>query len=104
MGLHREWTGLVYFRFTHTEGMADHSAIFGDPGDKIIAADLPAVEPPPGPDTVGRFRPSTCTIYLRYTNTQVVADEPLSDGVPTGLPVAGEFGPLPGGGTPPPGC
>jgi len=103
VGLHRESTGLVYFRFTHTEGVADHSFIFGDPGDKIIAAEW-ARRGSPGPESVGLFRPSTCTIFLRYSNTQGVADETLSYGVPTGLPVAGNFGLLPGGGTPPPGC
>jgi hypothetical protein len=33
-----------------------------------------------------------------------VADETIGYGVPTGLPVAGNFGLLPGGGSPPPGC
>ena len=103
VGLHRESTGLVYFRFTHTEGVADHSFIFGDPGDKVIAAEW-ARRGASGPETVGLFRPSTCTIFLRYTNTQGVADEAISYGVPTGLPVAGNFGFLPGGGTPPPEC
>ena len=103
VGLYRESTGLVYFRFTHTDGVADAQFIFGDPGDKIIAAEW-ARRGASGPETVGLFRPSTCIIFLRYTNTQGVADETLGYGVPTGLPVAGNFGLLPGGGTPPPGC
>ena len=35
--LHRESTGLVYFRNTHTTGkIADRSFIFGDPGDVVV--------------------------------------------------------------------
>ena len=103
VGLHRESTGLVYFRLTHTQGNADAAFIFGDPGDKIIAAEW-ARRGAPGPESVGLFRPSTCSIFLRYTNTQGNADEVLGYGMPTALPVAGEFGVLTGGGTPPPAC
>ena len=103
VGLHRESTGLVYFRLTHTQGNADATFIFGDPGDKIIAAEW-ARRGAPGFESVGLFRPSTCTIFLRYTNTQGNADETLGYGMPTGLPVAGEFGVLTAGGTPPPAC
>jgi hypothetical protein len=103
VGLHRESTGLVYFRLTHSQGNADSQFIFGDPGDKIIAAEW-ARRGARGPETVGLFRPSTCSIFLRYTNTQGNANETLTYGVPSGLPVAGDFGTLPGGGSPPPGC
>ena len=103
VGLHRESTGLVYFRLTHTQGPADAAFIFGDPGDKIIAAEW-ARRGAPGSESVGLFRPSTCNIFLRYTNTQGNADEAIGYGMPTGLPVAGEFGVLTGGGTPPPAC
>jgi hypothetical protein len=103
VGLHRESTGLVYFRNTHTQGNADSQFIFGDPGDKIIAAEW-ARRGAPGPETVGLFRPSTCNIFLRYTNTQGNANETLTYGVPSGIPVAGDFGALTAGGTPPPGC
>ena len=97
IGLHRESTGLVYFRQSHTQGNADAQFIFGDPGDKIMAADWIAN----GVDTVGLLRPSLSTIYLRYSNTQGNADFALLYGLPTGLPVAGEFGALPGGGVAP---
>ncbi len=103
IGLHRESTGLVYFRLTNTQGVADSSFIFGDPGDKMVAAAWSG-RGAPGPESVGLFRPSNCTSYLRYTNTQGVADETLAYGLPTGLPVAGDFGALPGGGGPPPEC
>jgi len=100
VGLHRESTGLVYFRNAHSQGNADSQFIFGDPGDKIIAAEW-ARRGAPGPETVGLFRPSTSNIFLRYTNTQGNANETLTYGVATALPVAGDFGFLTGSGTPP---
>jgi hypothetical protein len=103
VGLHRESTGLVYFRLSHSQGNADDQFIFGDPGDKIVAAEW-ARRGGPGPETVGLFRPSTCNIFLRYTNSQGNANEMLEYGVPGGLPVAGDFGTLVAGGTPPPEC
>jgi hypothetical protein len=103
VGLHRESTGLVYFRLTHTQGNADAEFIFGDPGDKIIAAEW-ARRGGPGPETVGLYRHSNCNIFLRYTNSQGNADETLVYGVGTALPVAGDFGVLTGGGTPPGPC
>ena len=39
VGLHRESTGLVYYRNSLTTGIAEESFIYGDPGDKIIAGD-----------------------------------------------------------------
>lgn len=101
VGLHRESTGLVYFRNTHSQGNADSQFIFGDPGDKIVAAEW-ARRGAPGPETVGLLRPSTSTIFLRYTNTQGNANETLTYRVASALPVAGDFGVLTGGGTPPP--
>lgn len=43
IGLLRESTGLVYFRNSHTQGVADNEFIYGDPGDRLVAAY-------PGPD------------------------------------------------------
>jgi hypothetical protein len=100
IGLHRESTGLVYFRNTHTQGNADNQFIFGDPGDKIIAGDWGIDDQI---DTPGLFRPSDCNIFLRYSNSQGVADETFVYAVPNGLPVAGDFGLLGGGGVLP-GC
>ena len=97
VGLHRESTGLVYFRFSTTQGVAEAQFIFGDPGDKMMAADWDVDVD----ESVGLFRPSNSTMYLRYSNTQGVADQQFTYGMPTGLPVAGEFGVLSGGGTPP---
>lgn len=101
IGLHRESTGLVYFRLTHTQGIADASFIFGNPGDKIVAANWLESS---GPETVGLFRSSNCTMFVRHTNTQGVADESFVYGRPAGLPVAGNFGVLDGGGAVPLEC
>ena len=69
-GLHRESTGLVYFRNSHTQGNADAQFIFGDPGDRLIAGDWTG----DGVFTPALFRPSNTTMYFRFTNTQGVAD------------------------------
>jgi hypothetical protein len=93
IGLHRETTGLVYYRNSNTEGIADAQFIFGDPGDKIIAADWTEK----GYESVGLFRPSSNEMFLRDTNSQGNADFTDFFFVFAGLPVAGEFGQLPGG-------
>jgi len=99
-GLHRESTGLVYFRNSHTGGIADSQFIYGDPGDKIIAGKWTDAHVA---DTVGLFRPSQGTVYLRYENSQGNADDELLYGNQSMLPVEGTFGTLPGGDDPPPG-
>ena len=93
IGLHRESTGLVYYRNSHTQGVAEAQFIFGDPGDKIIAADWTER----GYESVGLYRPFTDDIFLRDTNSQGNADFTDFIFAFAGLPVAGEFGPLPGG-------
>jgi len=70
LGLHRESSGLVYFRNSHSQGFADFSFIYGNPGDRIIAGDWIGQ----GFDTVGIYRPSNLTFYLRYSNTTGNAD------------------------------
>lgn len=70
VGLHRESTGLVYYRNTNTTGVADESFIYGDPGDVLVAGDWNG----DGVDTVGVFRPSTGMVYLRYSNSAGLAD------------------------------
>jgi endonuclease YncB( thermonuclease family) len=102
VGLHRETTGFVYFRNSHTSGVADESFFYGDPGDQIITGRW-AQNPTPGPDTVGIFRPSQGTFYLRFSNTAGNADVEFQYGGPTMAPVAGDFGALPGGDAPPSG-
>jgi hypothetical protein len=100
VGLHRETTGLVYFRLTHTEGIADAQFIFGNPGDRMMAGRWAQVGVP-GPETVGLFRPSNRTIYLKFSNTQGVADWSQVYGTSVMMPVSGHFGVLPGGSAPP---
>jgi hypothetical protein len=90
IGLHRESTGLVYFRQSNTEGIADAEFFFGDPGDRFVAGDWGVVD---AIDTPGVFRPSNTTFYLRHTNTQGIADQSFVFGEDTNLPVAGKFAP-----------
>ncbi len=90
VGLHRESTGLVYFRNSHTQGNADNQFIFGDPGDQLIAGDWTG----DGTFTPALFRPSDTTMYFRYSNTQGNADNeyiPITTDA-AWLPVAGYTG------------
>lgn len=87
-GLHRESTGLVYFRNTNTQGNADNQFIYGDPGDRFVAGDWTNN----GIDSPGVFRGSNTTMYLRYENSQGKADEARVIGSNAWLPVAGRFG------------
>ena len=89
VGLHRESTGLVYFRNSNTQGVAEFEFYFGDPGDRLIAGDWSY----DGMDTPAVYRPMDRTFYLRYTNTQGNADEQFTWGQSRWLPVTGYFGP-----------
>lgn len=100
IGLHRESTGLVYFRNSHTQGVAEFEFIYGNPGDKIIAADW--ANSSAGAETVGIYRPTEGKFYLNYENAAGFADEEFLYGNANMLPVAGNFGALPGGDAPPP--
>jgi hypothetical protein len=88
VGLHRESTGLVYFRNTHTQGVADEQFIFGDPNDRLVAGDWTGN----GVFSPALFRPSDITTYFRYTNTQGNADAQWTNGQSTWLPVSGDNG------------
>lgn len=88
VGLHRESTGLVYFRDSHTQGVADNEYFFGDPDDRLVAGDWTGV----GFSTPALFRPSESRLYFRHTNTQGVADNSFLLGDSWFLPVAGSFG------------
>jgi len=81
VGLHRESTGLVYFRNTNTTGVADFEFIFGDPGDKLVAGDWDG----DGEDTVAVYRPSNGMFYVRNSNTQGVADAQVFAGSYIGI-------------------
>lgn len=86
-----------------TTGIADNDFFFGDPGDQIVTGRW-AQNPTPGPDTVGIFRPSNGTFYLRFSNSQGNADVSFPYGNSNMAAVAGDFGTLPGGDAPPPGA
>lgn len=89
IGLHRETTGLVYMRLSHTQGVADITFTYGNPGDRIVAGDWDGN----GIDTVAVYRPSDGNWYIKLANGNGVADHALhfSDS-DTVRPVAGHFG------------
>lgn len=89
LGLHRESTGFVYFRNSHTQGIADKEFYFGDPDDRLIAGDWGIVD---GVDTPAVFRPSNTVWYFRHTNTEGVADSQFTWGTSSWMPVSGVFG------------
>ena len=95
VGLHRDSTGFVYFRNSHTQGNANAQFFFGDPGDRLMAGDWGVID---GTDTPAVFRPTNATFYFRHTNSQGNADSQFGWGSPEWLPVAGSFGVLPGTG------
>jgi hypothetical protein len=95
VGLHRESTGFVYFRNSHTQGNADNQFFFGDPGDRLVAGDWGIID---GTDTPAVFRPANATFYFRHTNSQGNADSQIEWGSPAWLPVSGSYGALPGTG------
>lgn len=101
IGLYRESTGFVYFRNSHAQGVADDDFFYGEPGDNIVAGDW-AQNGGSGSDTVGIFRPGKGMFFLRFSNTKGNADTEFLYGNRYVAPVAGEFGPLPGGDDPPP--
>jgi hypothetical protein len=88
VGLHRESTGFVYFRNSHTQGIANAEFFFGDPEDRLVAGDWGVVD---NVDTPAIFRPSLSRFFFRYTNTQGVADEEIAFGEFRMLPVAGAW-------------
>lgn len=78
VGLHRESTGLVYFRNSLTTGIAHSQFVYGDPGDLITAGDWDG----DGADSVAVYRPSNGLFYVKFDNTQGYADAtiPAGDG------------------------
>ena len=90
VGLHRESSGLFYWRNTRTTGIADGEIYFGDPGDRFVSGDWGVVD---GRDTPAVYRPSNRTVYFRYTLTEGNADSQfLWPGAESSwLPVAGGF-------------
>ena len=81
VGLHRESTGLVYFRNSNSTGIADNQFIYGDPGTSSSPATGTATVMTP----IGVYRPFNGIFYLRNSNTQGVADAWAFAGSYTGL-------------------
>jgi hypothetical protein len=90
VGLHRESTGRVYFRFSLTTGIADRDFIYGDPGDFLVAGDWDG----DGSDSPAIFRPSDGNWYIRLSNTQGNADHVIGFGLADRglIPVVGDNG------------
>jgi lysophospholipase L1-like esterase len=91
VGLHREATGLFYWRNTLTAGAADGEIFFGNPGDRFVAGDWGVVD---DRETPAVFRPGNATIYFRHTLSQGVADSQIVwlGAGPDWLPIAGRIG------------
>lgn len=89
VGLHRETTGLVYYRNSHSTGNADNQFLFGDPGDRLVAGDWTGN----GVFTPALFRPMNTTMFFRFTNSQGNANIQFipSPTNSTWLPVSGIF-------------
>jgi hypothetical protein len=81
IGLHRETSGLVYFRNSNTSGIADFQFIFGNPGDKLVAGDWDGNNH----DTIGVYRPVNGMFYARNSNTTGVADSQVFVGSQAGV-------------------
>lgn len=91
VGLHRESTGVFYYRRTLTTGVADGEFYFGDPGDLFVSGDWGIED---GADTPGVFRPGNTTFYLRHTLSEGLADwrTPWPGSSSGWTPIAGDFG------------
>ena len=84
LGLHRESTGFVYFRDTHTQGFADSEFFYGIPDDRLASGDFDG----DGTDTLVVFRPSEQKLYFRNSNTLGVADVEFQFGYDHWIPVS----------------
>jgi hypothetical protein len=96
VGLHRESTGLFYWRNTLSQGIADGTIFFGNPGDRFVAGDWGIVN---GADTPAVFRSANTTFvfrttfYFRHSLTQGPADSQVTWSEPGWIPVAGHTKP-----------
>ena len=97
VGVYRSATSTVYLQNKHAGGAADREFTFGERSDTIVAGAWTG-----GADTVGVYRPSTGTFHARHSNTPGTADASYEYGYAKFRPIAGSFGPLPGGHEAPP--
>ncbi len=70
VGLHRESTGLVYYRLSLTTGVAERTFIFGDPGDRLVTGDWDG----DGVETLAVYRPGDGNWYVKLANGAGVAE------------------------------
>jgi L,D-transpeptidase catalytic domain len=89
--------GMVYLSNSHGGGAADLTFAYATPGDVLLAGSWAGAA-----DTVGAYRPAAGLFGLRHTNSAGAADEEVQYGNTHTVPVAGDFGALPGGDEPPP--
>ena len=90
VGLHREATGLVYYRLELSTGVATDSFIFGDPGDAILSGDWDG----DGTDTLAAFRPSEGDWFLKLSLSDGAAEHVIHyhEHDLAMVPVVGAFG------------
>ena len=88
IGLHRESTGLFYWRDTLTTGIADGEILFGDAGDRFVAGDWGTSD---GVETPAVYRGQNTTFYFRHTLSQGSADSQFTwpAGEADWLPIGG---------------
>ena len=94
IGLHRESTGLVYMTNATTGGLPDGEVaatdvefFWGIPNDAVFAGDWTGDEV----DSPGLVRPTLARTFLRYENSQDVADEDWPTEFADWLPVVGRI-------------
>lgn len=81
IGLHRESTGLVYFRNSNTTGVAHSQFVYGNRGDRLVAGDWDG----DGKDSVAVYRPSNGMVYLKRNNGTGPADWQFFADLQTGM-------------------
>ncbi len=91
VALHRDATGLVYYRTSLTAGPAERQFTYGDPADVVLAADWTG----DGTDTVAAYRPNRGRYFLSHVNAAGAAAEVIPYGADVWRPVAGRFGLVP---------
>ena len=94
IGLHRESTGLVYMTDATTGGLPDGDVaatdvefFWGIPDDAVFAGDWTG----DGVDSPGLVRPTLARTFLRYENSQDVADEDWPTEFADWVPVVGRI-------------
>jgi lipoprotein-anchoring transpeptidase ErfK/SrfK len=93
VGVYR--SGSVYLSNVHAAGGASAAFAFG--GDSILASSWTG-----GADTVGSYLSAAGKFALRHSNTAGAAEAEIEYGNSHTIPIAGDFGSLPGGDEAPP--